>query len=307
MIFLFSPARRGKKKQPNEAPLVKREVSKCLTGMHAHIAHVIDRAQVLEDPFPHLIVENFLPADLYKHAGEIWPATKEFAGAKDAKRLVLPVTYGSLEDTDLPKNQKVFWRLFGEVIVNRYLKPKLVEKFKNYLPLKLDWQNHWLFDPLYDTCNLRQDCLILDKDSPNMPPHVDQLNMLAQIIIYFPTDAHHEDLGTIFYYGDPSSTPNDLYEVKSPANIKFAKKIPYHPNMLVVFMQSPTAWHGFERPKNMDPTYQRRLFLSPLFFSPEFMERHYSKRYARSIIDEYFFDHRFLQKKNWVNIWGDDD
>lgn len=126
-------------------------------------------------------------------------------------------------------------------------------------------------------------------------------------MLYFPMDDQHDHLGTLFYHGDPSSTPNNIYEVKNPTNIKFAKKVPYRPNTLLVFIQSPTAWHGFERPENMDPEYQRRLFVSPLFFSPEFMERNYGNIYSRSLIDEYFFDHRFLQKKNWISIWGDDD
>lgn len=296
------------KKRPNEAPLVMSEIETCLKGMDEHIAHVIDQAQIIEDPFPHLVVEHFLPEELYKHACNIWPENENFAGAKNSKRFSLPVTYGCLEDTDLPKNQKVFWRLFGEVIINRYLKPRLAEKFKPYISLKLGLEQIGdAFDPHRDTCNLRQDCLIVDRDLCNMPPHVDQLNMFAQIMLYFPTDHHHEEMGTVFYHGDPSTKPNEIYEVKNPANIKFAKKISYIPNKLVVFMQTPNAWHGFERPENLDPTYQRRLFLSPLFLSPEFMTRHYSTIYSRTLIDEYFFDHRFLQKKNWINIWACED
>ena len=297
-----------KAKKANDAPLVKQAISLCLAGMDAHIARVMEQTQVIEDPFPHLVVENLLPEKLYQHACSIWPASSEFAGGKNAQRHTLPVTYGCLEDTTLPKDQKVFWRIFGEVIVNRYLKPKLADKFKPFLCQKLGLEESWnSFHPDRDTCNLRQDCLIIDRDCPNMLPHIDQLNMLAQIMIYFPEDDEHQEMGTVFYEGSPSTTPNNIYEVNNPADIRFAKKVPYRPNTLVVFIQSPTAWHGYERPKHVDPQYARRLYLSPLFFSPEFMERHYKGIYSRSTLDEYFFDHRFLHRKNWVNIWGDED
>src|ERR1700733_3234715 len=215
-FFSYRTARKIRKKKYNEAPLVKTQISKCLTGMDAHISNIMENAQVQTDPFPHLVIENFLPKDFYKHASELWPATEEFAGAKNAKRFVLPITYGCFEATHLPKEQKVFWRLFGEVIVNRYLKPKLAKKFKPYLNQKLNLQESWQsFDPYRDTCNLRQDALLVDCDAVDLPPHVDQLNIVAQIMIYFPTDDQHDNLGTVFYSGDPSSTPNNIYEVNN--------------------------------------------------------------------------------------------
>jgi|GEM_PF-3212989 len=296
--------KRNQKKLTNQ---VIEEITFCIKNRDEQIREVMNCAEVQVDPFPHIVVENFLPAEMYQHACEIWPDTKEFV-SDGVSRFLLPVTYGCLENTNLPKLQKVFWRLFGEVIVNRYLKPILAEKFKPFLSQKMGLKENWQsFDLHQHTCNLRQDCLIVDKDAPNIRPHVDQLNMLAQIIIYFPSDNEHQNLGTTFYTGDASTTPNHLYDVKDPNNLKFAKKIPYTPNTLLAFIQSPTAWHGFERPPNIDPNYQRRLYLSPLFFSPEFMEKHYSGIYARTLVDEYFFDHRFLQKKNWQNIWGKED
>lgn len=142
-FFSYRSVKKAKKKRGNDGPVVRTQISKCLTGMSEHITNTLEKAYVQTDPFPHLIVENFLPEDFYKHASEMWPATEEFAGAKNAKRFVLPITYGCLEATNMPKDQKVFWRLFGEVIVNRYLKPKLAEKFKPYLSQKINLQKNW--------------------------------------------------------------------------------------------------------------------------------------------------------------------
>ena len=77
--------------------------------------------------------------------------------------------------------------------------------------------------------------------------------------------------------------------------------MPYRPNQLVVFLQSPLAWHGVDP---VPPGQVRRLFFSPLKFSPEFMEDFYEE-YPRSLIQDYFFESRFMDAIKNSNIWDE--
>lgn len=271
-----------------------------------HIDKAIDHAVVQTYPFPHIVVENIFPDAVYKLVCGYFPNREAFT--PNGNRLILPITYGCSEQTILDKNQRTFWRLFGEILVNKYIKPKITDKLIPFLNMKEGLENYDInnFDPRYDTINFRQDGLFLDLPEYQIGLHIDQRILLSAMLIYLPSDDQHQFLGTSIYSGPPCLESNN-YQVDY-SEIKHVKDIPYKPNTLFAFMQTPISWHSSYIKPNDDPNYLRKLYCASIFFSPQFMERNLPGAHnQRTYVDEYFFDARFLNRKNWTNIWGQDD
>jgi hypothetical protein len=276
-----------------------------LHDVKSHIDKRFEEVEVETYPFPHLVIENILPTHLYDKIDLYWPNENEFIGVD--QRSILAITYGSLEDTNLTKEQKVFWRIFGEVIVDRYIKQNIIRKLAPYFSLK--WGMQDFSEDVVQIENfhqLRQNCLINDRRDYRISPHVDQLNLFAAILLYLPKDNKHQTFGTTFYEGPHARDPNLIYN-SYPHQLKEAKTIPYNPNTLVTFLQTPFSWHGVKTDSQRDVGYIRRMYVAPIFLSPEFMEKYYSGIYNRHPLEDYYFDHRFLCRKNWYNIWGSED
>jgi len=52
-----------------------------------HVRTRIEAATVVEWPFPHLVIKDFLPDDLYRQALEMWPADEFFLSRNHNSRL----------------------------------------------------------------------------------------------------------------------------------------------------------------------------------------------------------------------------
>jgi len=272
--------------------------------MCEYLRKKIEDAQVIVDPFPHIVIENFFSEDFYQCALKYYPIESQFYASR------LCSNYGCLESSSLSTDQKVFWHHFGEVIVNRFIKPRLIDKLKPFFHLKLNMEKFPCesLDYNRDFMNYRQDSLVLGLQITKyrgISAHVDQLNLFAALLIYFPTDDQHQECGTIFYNSNSSADVNTLY-ADDGLDLQFAKKIPYKPNTLLCFLQTPFAWHGADL-STAEMGYLRHLYLAPIFLSPEFMNRHYKDIYRRTMVDDYFFDNRFLNKENWMDIWSGSD
>ena len=277
-------------------------VERMLVGLKEHLEKRIQDAQVIETPFPYLVVDDLLPDDFYEAALRLWPNNEDFVGRSYMGRM--PTNYGCLEQTALNKNQKIFWRTFGEVIVNRFIKPAVVEKLKPYFKYKYGMSNYPIESlNMGDFINLRQDSLLDCYYTYANHPHVDQLNIFTAVLIYFASDDEHPDLGTTLFSLEPAGDPNGGNYGGYPKSIG---KIPYKRNRMHCMFQSPTSWHGTD-PSPYDTAYLRRIFFAPIFLSPEFMEAHYKGVYRRTYADDYYFDHRFLHKGNWIGIWDHSD
>ncbi len=306
MFFIFlgsakafaeeTPQQRGKR--------VKNEIRLCLSDVREYIAKKIDAAVVIEDPFPHLIIEDILPEHLYEECLRHWPNNSRFQAGK---RSSVYVTQGAVEGTSLNFCEKHFWRTFGEVIVNRYIKPRILAKLLPYFPLKLGMKDVDLEQVKTNATdyffNSRQDGLVLDRGGYTIPAHVDKLNIFAQMLLYFPRSSETNHLGTVFYRGSSHSLKelSSFGGTFSKKALPIAKKVSYNPNILVVFLQCPFAWHGVERTQGSE---LRRLYVSPIMMTPEFIQETYGEVYKRSLVDDYFFEARFLNPRN-IHVWGE--
>lgn len=220
-------------------------------------------AVVERDGHVFLCVRDLLPIELYQAALTHWPVYRELPQkSKGRARLTL----GQIGSADLPEDVRAFWSGFMGVM-NGVIKPLLAEAFMPYIDRKLAWadesvkawarENIRFFDHLYEGLNEDWNFAI--------PPHVDQKYILASALYYLPRDDSQIDLGTRLYKPKSANTRTIDIEYLAPGLVEECVALPFAPNTLVAFLQSPTAFHGLpERYFNrVRRSYQFNLVMTP--------------------------------------------
>ncbi|MFN4283820.1 MAG: hypothetical protein ACK4NA_14375 [Alphaproteobacteria bacterium] len=226
------------------------------------------RAKILaavaeRDGHVYLCVRNLLPAELYEAAMAYWPVYRELP-QKTRGRARL--TLGQIGCADLPQDVRAFWSGFMGVM-NGVIKPLLVEAFMPHIDRKLSWADEsvkiWarnnvrFFDHFYEGLNEDWNFAI--------PPHVDQKYILASALYYLPCDESQIDLGTRLYKPKSPHTRTIDIEYLDPELVEECAALPFAPNTLVAFLQSPTAFHGLPQRhfSRVRRSYQFNLVMTP--------------------------------------------
>ena len=263
----------------------------CKFKLHESLDQKIRRAKLHTSPFPHLVIENVFPQEFYAHACSLWP--KQAVMKKRGERGVLCPTASGAFDTELTDAEKTFWAHFSDVVVNRYIKPKVADRLLPYINLidGLESYDARYFDKSTDLLNSRHDALISDTDHFNTKAHLDSANVMAKILIYMPSDKTHPEFGTALYSSKPAKSASSLKETIAQTSLGLAKMLPYKPNTLVVILRTPNSWHGVEKIVPITPEYERRIYASQLSYSPEFMEENMEEN---TLIPADYYHHEMM-------------
>lgn len=210
-----------------------------------------------------LCARDLLPASLYEAALAHWPIYDELPQKTPGRARL---TLGQLGRAELPPDVRAFWGGFMGLI-NGAIKPLLAEAFLPYLDRKLDWADdnvkQWaranirFFDHLYEGLNEDWNFAI--------PPHVDQKYILASALYYMPPDNDQLDMGTRLYRPKSRETRTVDIDYIDPSLVEECEALPFAPNTLVAFLQSPVAFHGLPRRSfsRVRRSYQFNLVMTP--------------------------------------------
>ena len=92
----------------------------------AHVRAAIERAPLEHDPFPHAVVEDLLPADLYNEVVRAIPPKVFFSGEPQKQNLRLPVD-------EAPALTCRVWGFVEDVIARDAIVPAVIDKFRQPL------------------------------------------------------------------------------------------------------------------------------------------------------------------------------
>jgi hypothetical protein len=225
----------------------------------AHVARAVADATLHAAPFPHVVVEDWLPEDTYRMMIAALPASVFFAD-RENRRQQLPVPFPLA-----PAYSQAVWRFVAQDIVGGMLHRALNEKFREPvreymrtfcpgLPDDLDLEMH----PSDGRVLLRRPGYVIE-------PHRDPKWGFVTGLVYLARPGDNEAYGTQLYrVREDAEAPSGKPFYVEAGRCELVKSVPFRANTLLAFLNSAGA-HGASIPADATPAdleryvYQFRL------------------------------------------------
>jgi len=212
-----------------------------------HVTSAINAAEVVVEPFPHMVISEFLPDRMYRQLLATWPPDDLLTFTNSMRRRQL--TLATALDR-LPPGIRPFWSAVQDLseIVNR----QLVARFRPYLGHKLatiigsDWAR------VLDECSIgvRGTVLAGYTGEVELLPHTDHIRILTNAFLYCSEAEGREDaLGTWLYRSLGLSLPTNVQLKRRDLEMCLRKHtlVPYQRNTCLAYINGPTSFHGVDR------------------------------------------------------------
>ena len=219
-----------------------------------HLADKFDSAELIHLPFPHLIIEDFFPDNVYQNVlafnpfqwnpGREWMTKEDMLLNKNATPYDhrMQINFHSGDSFEAPDEAKSFWRDIERVFLSDDWFPKLIyRKFPEYFTLRFgEAVNDASFWPRIE----RQ--LFLQRHEPGyyIGPHTDIATRIFTCIFSFADRPGFEEYGTQLMrhrdhnkrcWGDAHYGPEDFEVVKVAPN---------RPNNFLLFFKTRQSFHS---------------------------------------------------------------
>jgi len=237
-------------------------------------------ADIRRDPYPHVVVENCLPADTYEELARTYPDDEtivSLSGAKDQYVIRQNHRYDLRAHRILrhPGSVSTVWEDF----VRYHVSPEFFQQFLNLLGPDLaeiypglearlgkpmaEWTTGIRFDPEWDQGQISLDCQIgintpVRRRSAARGVHTDAPDELFAGLLYFRRDDDHVPGGDLEICAWKEGVPHLFVDRDcDPEDADTRAVVPYKANTFVLFINSSVSLHSVT-PR--DPTgLSRRL------------------------------------------------
>lgn len=230
------------------------------------LKHVLDRvahAELVNDPFPYLVVDEVFPPDYYAQMLEHFPTADSLVPLGQSGRVPSNaykerhvVLFNDEDFTRLPPAQQAFWAamaawMYSDPFVNAFV-TRFAEALQPRLAKILAAEG---------ALRTRGDALLVeDHTRYAIGPHTDAPHRLVSFLFYLPEDGSNRDLGTSIYrakdpdfvcWGGPHHTFEPFERVRT---------VEFLPNRLLAFPKTERSFHGVEAITRSD--VRRRLLIN---------------------------------------------
>lgn len=223
--------------------------------IRAHVESAITSATLHSDPFPHIIVRDWLPTDVYRTIIRAIP-TPVFFADRENRRQQLPVPFPIA-----PAFSQAVWRFVAQEIVGRILHDALNEKFCGAVHAYMRTFCPGLSDIAEVDLHPSDGRVLLRRPGYVIEPHRDPKWGFVTGLIYLAREGDNEAYGTQLYrvHADVEAPSANPFYV--PANqCELVKAVPFTPNTLLAFLNSAGA-HGASIPADAQPpTLERYVY-----------------------------------------------
>ena len=222
-------------------------------GVRAHVADALDRSPLVLDPFPHVVIDNLLPAALYTALIDTMPPRVLFEdNPVNKQQLRVPPRLAGAAASRL-------WRFMVAEVVEGQLQQTLVDKFRE--PLTEFTRRFWPSVNLEDIGFKGSDGrIILRRRGYAIPPHRDPKWGWLTLILYLAKPGDPDTWGTQLYrVSDDVEAPGaQPFWMQAHDNV-LAKDVRFLPNRALVFLNSDGS-HGASLPAEAPEDFERYIY-----------------------------------------------
>ncbi len=237
------------------------------SSLGLEIAYKILNAQVRAWPYPHVIIDDWLPEDLYNRLCEEWP-TEKFRPISEVRPTAGYPDRSAVHEAGENVPTEGAWAELYEVTHGL-----------RFAKAWLDIYDRWLRQRFltYAGLGFQTDSLLCeDKGGYALGPHSDAPQKVMSIVAYFPRElkvnisgvfgpTHEVGVGTSVYATDGFTCKGGPhYKADDPRFTKVFRTT-YKPNSLFCLCKTDNSFHGVER---LPEGAQRRVYIWNLRTAP---------------------------------------
>jgi hypothetical protein len=234
-------------------------------GIAAHVQAAFESAPLELDPFPHLIVEKWLPDDVYERVIDAMPASIFFASDRDE--------HWTVPSGVAPLYSRQVWAFVANEIVGSMVYEALNRKFQRVICEYIRSSCPLLPADMDLTLHPSDGRIMLRRPGYNLMPHRDPKWGFVTSIVYLAREGDSEAHGTQLYrVRDDSAAPTSRVYYVEPGNCELVKDVPFRANSMLVFLNSEGA-HGASIPADQPETLERYIYQFRLGPTPKAINR----------------------------------
>jgi len=215
-----------------------------------HVMTQVAKAQVTQEPYPYLVIDNIFPTDYYAEMLEHFPSPQSLRPIAETGRITVKdhyrernvVLFTDEEFKRMTPTQQRFWRELASWMYSDLFLQMFILKFQQGLEPRL--AKILAADPVLKA---RGDALLVnDQTHYAIGPHTDMPHRLVSFLFYLPQDDSLREFGTSIYRPkDPDFVcwggPHHDF-----AGFERVKTIDFLPNRLLAFPKTERSFHGVE-------------------------------------------------------------
>jgi hypothetical protein len=220
-----------------------------------HVECAVQRTPIDFDPCPHIVVHDWLPADVYKAMIRAIPPAVFFAD-RDPRRQRLIVPF----DLAPTFSQRV-WRFLSAEVIDGSLRDAMNAKFGSIVSDYVDSFCPSRPDDLDLALQGSDGRIMLRRPGYVIEPHRDPKWGFLTGLVYLARKGDNEAHGTRLYrVADDVAAPSDKPYYIDPSRCALVKTVPFKANTLLVFMNN-TGAHAASIPADEQPvTLERYVY-----------------------------------------------
>ena len=224
-------ARKGDLQAVEDLPRFAATLEQMAGAVDAHLERTMARAQVARDPFPHIIIDEFLPPALYRTMLETLPPA-DFWSSSGYSR-----DYWEIESHVGPWRTELVWRFVDRRVVDGMLRPRLEQAFSDDLaPL---WRESYGVDPARVRYRMAEGRLQLRRKGYRLRPHLDPPHAALTGLMYLARPGDDARYGTALYRPlspIPVKRQGIYYPEDHGIALENVGMVPFKANSLLVWM-----------------------------------------------------------------------
>ena len=225
--------------------------------IEAHVNAVFDRTPLELEPYPHIVLEKWLPEDMYARIVEAMPASVFFANDRDE--------HWAVPSGVAPLYSRQVWALVANTIVGEFVYKALNRKFQDAICRYVRSFVPSLPQDIDLTLHPSDGRIMLRRPGYNLAPHRDPKWGFVTGIVYLAREGDSEAHGTqIYRVRDDAEAPTSRVYYPEAEKCELVKDVPFRANTMLAFLNSEGA-HGASIPADAQPAnleryiYQFRL------------------------------------------------
>ena len=208
------------------------------------VAYKIRNAPVRPWPFPHIVIEDFLPEELYQELAENWPhkQLRPISEVRPVKGYSARTAWHFNKDPPPPLH---IWNALMEIMHD----PCIRAAFASLFPVEVRWSPPLFVDHPRMKEGVIDSLLVEDHYGYSIGPHTDAPAKLCSAVLYFSTSNFTPsiDLGTSLYVSKEYFTcAGGPHYDRASHGFEEIYRVPYVGNTLMLFLKGDNSFHGVE-------------------------------------------------------------